>query len=355
MIKKIFTWYFCILFVACFVLGCACFKKNGNSSTISSFCDSSVLLEVPFVKQNKSYCGPAALSSVFSYWGKDCSQDEIAKETFQPQLKATLNFDLERFAKEKGFWSKGFSGNFELLKQRLRAGIPVIVIEKLHPFILNRYHYVVIVGIDDNHKLVIEHNGTKSFVKRSTNGFLRNWAVAGNWMLEIIPLEKAQEYLSLEDCIELAVLFEQKNKLEQAVKVYECVLKEHDNVPIALFNMANVYMKLKECDKAEEKYLKLIEFNPDFSDGFNNLAWVYLEKNNLKKAHEFADKALSFNSANRFYYLDTKARILLTEEQSQAAYEYYQKAAELKESVSEEVWGKFFRFWEQEFFDVNSP
>jgi len=340
--------------IALFVLilicnaGCVSTSVTALKKDISTE-NSGIVLDVPFVKQEKNYCGPAALESVFKYWGRQYGQNEIAKEIFAPELCATLNVDLERYAKDKGFWAKGYQGDFKTLKTRVLAGIPVIVIEKLHPFALNRYHYVVIIGFNEKRKSIIEHTGTKEYVVRSYRGFKRNWYAANSWMLEIMPAEQVKAELVAEDDVELGVILEKKGKFDVSLKHYYDALAENADSPIALFNVGNVYTQLKLWDDAEGAYRKAIKLKKDFPDCYNNLAYVFLKKGEYAKAHVFVDKALVIAGKKRLYYLDTKAQIFFEESKFDPAIDYFNKAQAELHTVDEPLKRAFYQFWNEKF------
>jgi len=307
------------------------------------------ILDVPFVKQKDDYCGPAALSSVFAYWQRPYTQEEIAKSIFKNELCGVLNVDLEKYARDKGFWAKGYSGDFQRLKQLIALGVPVVVLEKLHPFILNRMHYVVVLGFSEKHRVILEHTGSRDFVIRSYNGFERNWYAGGSWMLEVIPLDKIGGRLRKQDNIELGIVFEEQGKLDQALKRYKDVSEHDPENAAALFNIGNIYQKLNKFNEAEKAYKQAIKQQKQFADALNNLSWLYLKKHDYKKAHEYIDKALSSSTNRQFYYLDTKARIYLAQGKTQKAIELYNQAKKYQQGVSAQILADFLKFWADEF------
>jgi len=317
--------------------------------------DPGIILEVPFVQQKTFYCGPAALSAVFAYWGNSCSQEIIGENIFSPDLKGVLNVDLEKYAKDQGFWAKGYVANFETIKTCLRSGIPLIVMEKLHPFILNRYHYTVIVGFDDKQKVIVEHTGEKAFVIRSYSGFKRNWYAAGNWMLEIMPLEKTKDDLSVEDNVELGVLLEKKGKWDASLKHYYDALRENSETPMALFNIGNVYLRMGDLDDADRAYRKAIDLKKDFPDCYNNMACLFIRKKEFEKAHIFADKALALDPDKRFFYLDTKAQIYFAESKFEDAVIVFHKAEAAKQGIAQDIVAGFYAFWQEKFCLIGKP
>ncbi|MBU2062982.1 MAG: PA2778 family cysteine peptidase [Candidatus Omnitrophica bacterium] len=289
----------------------------------------SVFLDVPFVKQKKNLCGPAALSSMLAYWGYKTSQEEIAQCIFKPDLGGVLNFDLEHYAAKQGLWARGGSADFSRLKQRLQDGVPVIVMEKLHPYFLNRRHYVVIVGFNDKEGFILEHTGRAAYIKRSYNGFLRNWQQADSWMLEVMPpdLLNKQE-LNAEDNIRAGILFEQQGENLKALEFYkQAKIAEPDN-PVILFDIANVYVKLDNLKEAESFYKQALEKDKNFAYAYNNLADVYRQRKEFEAALETVDKAIPLAKTQEllFYCLDTKAQIFFDAGDSDQAREFFKKA-----------------------------
>lgn len=345
----------CLLFFIIFLPGCATPSISSIKNTLAVNSDLGIILDVPFVKQKKFHCGPAALAAIFAYWGNSCSQEKIAASIFSLDLKGALNIDLEKYAKDSGFWAKGDIGDIERIKSRLKAGIPIIVMQKLHPFILNRYHYTVVVGFAEDKQIIIEHTGENEFVIRSYNGFKRNWDAAGNWMLEIMPLDQVKENLSVEDSVELGVLLEKKGQWDESLKRYYDALRESSETPIALFNIGNVYLRVGHLDDAELAYRKAIELNKDFPDCYNNMACLFIRKKDYEKAHIFVDKALALDVNKRFFYLDTKAQIFYAQNKFEDAVAAFYKAEAAKQGIAQGIVDGFYAFWREKFCLIGKP
>ncbi|MFH1093215.1 MAG: PA2778 family cysteine peptidase [Candidatus Omnitrophota bacterium] len=337
----------------CSILAMIVFLNAGCLSTSVSFLElqikenpaSGIILDVPFVEQKKEFCGPAALSSVFAFWKRPVTQDKIAEDIFKPELCGVLNIDLEKYARDFGFWAKGYETDFEDLKSQLLKGIPVIVMEKLHPFILNRNHYTVITGFSDKHKAIIEHTGSRESVVRSYQGFKRNWYAGGAWMLKVMPFDKVGDISSKEENIELGTVLEKHGFFDESLKRYNAALKLDTESNIALFNIGNIRMRLKDWKQAELAYQQSIALNKTFSDAYNNLAYLYLQTGKYSLAHEYIDKALSFNSTRKFYYLDTKAQIFLAQRKVSEALCFIKQAKLNQQNVPEQIIVDFNKFW----------
>ncbi|SHK26447.1 C39 family peptidase [Thermocrinis minervae] len=143
------------------------------------------LLDVPFVKQEKDFCGPSALSSVLAYYGIHKSQQEIAKYVYIPALKGALITDLENYAKSLGLRTELFQGSLENIKEQIDKGHPVILLVDLGNAFVSVPHYLVVIGYDENYFYV--HTGYKPREKMSYQELYRIWSKMGRVALVVYP------------------------------------------------------------------------------------------------------------------------------------------------------------------------
>ncbi len=272
--------------------------------------DGHYIQSVPFEKQTRYQCGPAALSSVMKYWGKAVSQEEIAKTVYIPRLHGTLDFDLEDYPKNYGLWVRSYSATFEDLKAKIKKDIPLIVLQREVPQFLNRYHYLVVVGYDEPRGLVVAHAGYKQDAVFTTKEFLKKWDGTQRWALLVVAPEKIDWQLSAEEHNSLGLFYEKQNDLRRAKDNYEAAVQIEPKVATFYFNLGNVNLKLRNFEGAEGAYKRAIELEPKFADAYNNLACVYLEQRlKLTEAKQLVDEAVKLNPEGKAYYLDTLASI----------------------------------------------
>lgn len=140
---------------------------------------------VPFIAQKDNYCGPASLAMVMNYYRVDISQDEIAKEIYEPGIKGTLSMQLVLYPIQKGFEAKVYNGNFEDLKEKIRAWFPVIVSvkEDVH----DKAHYMVVWGYDEWDKYLFVHSGSKEALKIEYSKFMKMWGESNYLTFWIYP------------------------------------------------------------------------------------------------------------------------------------------------------------------------
>lgn len=146
-----------------------------------------LISDVPFIPQEQYYCGPASLAMVLSYWGDEVSQEQIASELYLDSIKGTLNFDLEFYARRRGFRARSFAGDLERVKGELRANHPLIVFQDLGIGPYRVPHFAVLLGYDEVRRVVILHSGTTQYRVLPYEEFLRTWERRQRWILLITP------------------------------------------------------------------------------------------------------------------------------------------------------------------------
>ncbi|MBW3624155.1 MAG: C39 family peptidase [Armatimonadetes bacterium] len=145
---------------------------------------------VPAIVQLPNYCGPAALSSVFAYWGRSIPQTAIGQKVYDRRLSATNGADLLLYAREEGFAAYTYLSSFRDLKERIQAGYPVLVLQEMS-LRDSRGHFRVVIGFDDS---------ARRFLVRDTNfdavrtipydEFEKIWSAFSRWALIVCPREK---------------------------------------------------------------------------------------------------------------------------------------------------------------------
>lgn len=128
-------------------------------------------------------CGPAALSSVLSYYGKTLSQEQIAEVVFDKRLKGSLITDLKKYSEDLGFKTEFSTGDVSVIKKLIDQNRPVIVLVDIGFFIFSKPHYLVIFGYDEEG--FICHTGFKASQKIKFSRFEKIWQKIGNTYLVV--------------------------------------------------------------------------------------------------------------------------------------------------------------------------
>ena len=152
-------------------------------------------LDVPFVKQEKNGCGSASIAMVMQYWlakeGRSVSNSaqatQIQQALYVPGADGIYASAMERYFQEHEFRTFSFRGDWEMLKQHLQKGRPLIA--ALAPSGPNaELHYVGVVGLDTERGLILLNDpARRKLLKQDRSDFEKQWGVTGNWTLLALP------------------------------------------------------------------------------------------------------------------------------------------------------------------------
>ncbi|MCK9273998.1 MAG: C39 family peptidase [Syntrophales bacterium] len=142
-----------------------------------------VIGSVPFIRQETNFCGPAALTSVMSYYGDVIDQHEIAEVIYNEKLKGCIIADLENYARLKGYATKAGQGSVDLVLDFLNDRKPVIVLVDLGRWVISRPHYLVIVGYNEDG--FIAHSGHEASQFYEFDRFKKIWKKIGSTYLVV--------------------------------------------------------------------------------------------------------------------------------------------------------------------------
>ena len=117
----------------------------------------SVIAGVPFLPQEDDTCGPSSLAMVLGFLGQGVGTSEIVRETRTEGLKGTLITDLAVAARRRGFAAEVADLDLPRLRERISAGVPVILLVDLGIWTWSRPHYLVAYGW--TREGVVAHSG----------------------------------------------------------------------------------------------------------------------------------------------------------------------------------------------------
>jgi len=153
-----------------------------------------------FVSQTFNNCGPASLSMIMSYFGKDVSQGELAslmRPFNNPQGgiddKSIFADEFVSSAKKYGFESLHRpDGDLELLKLFIANDIPVVVRTWLHPD-EDIGHFRIVRGYDDTTGNFIQDDSYEGpNLRYDYATFERMWKPFNFGYILVYPQEKAE-------------------------------------------------------------------------------------------------------------------------------------------------------------------
>ena len=163
---------------------------------------------------------------------------------------------------------------------------------------------------------------------------------------------------SLNKLMEQAVIAHKENRLEDAEKKYEEVLKIKPDFAIAHNNLGTIFFISGKLKEAKIKYKRAIEINPDYFQAHNNLGNVLYKLENIDEAETSYKKALNLKS-NFLPSLLSLGQIYFSKNNFEDAYKYFDlcntKDSRVRALISLYKLGKFEEIFERikKFSDID--
>ena len=280
-------------------------------------------LAVPFIAQQPGDCGPAALAMVANYYGQPVGPDAIAKAIYLPAIHGTLTADLASYAGRFNFWVRQYHGTPSDLRQKLAAGVPVIVLGKFG----SHLHFFVVLGLDEFAGTVQVHSDQQAGLVMPQEQFWHVWDRADRWALLVCPPERATWQLTGNENNDLGVFLEQTGQLSAAAGTYRRAMELVPTNSYFQMNLGNALLKQNLLTEAVAAFRQAVRSDPENADALNNLAWTYGElQANLDEALGLCARAIQLQPGRRAFYLDTRGRVLDRQGKRSAALEAWEQA-----------------------------
>lgn len=151
-------------------------------------------LDVPFVPQQKNGCGAASIAMVMQYWDRQqglplaagADPARIMRALYSPAAHGIFASAMLDYFQSNGYRAFAFAANAGDMERQLRSGRPLII--ALKPDSNSSLHYVVVVGLDPPHQLVLVNDpAQRKLLKEDQSQFDREWKAAGSWALLAVP------------------------------------------------------------------------------------------------------------------------------------------------------------------------
>lgn len=142
-----------------------------------------VIKGVPFVKQEYQYCGPAALTTVLSFYGENINQHEVARHVYTSELQGSLITDMRYYADSLGYSSRVETGDANTLKNYIERNIPVIVLVDRGIALVSVKHYYVVYGFGLKEDVFVIHDGKRRDIAIDADELNAEWSKMNRLML----------------------------------------------------------------------------------------------------------------------------------------------------------------------------
>jgi tetratricopeptide (TPR) repeat protein len=207
-----------------------------------------------------SYCAPANLSMLLSYWGWEGNR-EITGPYLKPydRDKNVMPYEMETFISEQTNLSAivRHNGNLQRLKAFLAAGFPVLVERGVYERDFNGVitwmgHYQVITGYDELTNVFIAQDSYRTpDLKVDADEFYNGWRSFNFVYLVAYPPERENEILAIlgDDADELLNYYATLRRADEDI-INQVEMDKY----FAYFNRGSMLVKLQDYGGAAQAY-----------------------------------------------------------------------------------------------------
>jgi hypothetical protein len=221
------------------------------------------MVEVPFIPQDSFYCGPASLSSVLTYLGKDASFDELESELVLPARRGTLQLDMLVVARKRGVVPHVLAPQLDDLIRTLAMGYPVIALENFGSALFPLWHYSVIVGYDLDTGHLFRRSGMREYTRIPIPVFEYLWADDGHWAMTVLPTHvtpiQPKQTLWRDQLLQM----EKDLQPAQALVAWSTFSKAFPQDPLGWAAQGNALANQQDWTPAAQRYEQALTLAPD--------------------------------------------------------------------------------------------
>lgn len=255
---------------------------------------------VPFVAQEKYYCGPASLAMTLAWSGQPIDQGTLAGQVYTPGKTGTLRTDMVTGARRQGRLAVQLSKTDTQADTALRglltevaAGHPVIVFQNLGLAALPQWHFAVVTGYDLGAGEIVLHSGTTQDRRRALDSFARTWARGDRWALAVLPPDTLPATADQRAAMDAAQGLERAGQNAAAAQAYGAILDRWPATYAARIGQGNALFALARYAEAAQALRTATRRRPAAPEAWNNLAYAEAARGNLAAAVAVAETAVT--------------------------------------------------------------
>lgn len=253
------------------------------------------LSEVPFFPQQQYHCGPAALAGIMNYRGVEVLPDQIAELVYLPELKGSLQVEVEAATRQFDLLPVKLDGRLESLLQEVDAGNPVFVLQNLALDLYPVWHYEILIGYDFEQRQMILRSGVHRRITRSFALFEKTWQRAGHWALAVVATDEIPASASAEAFVDAVIGMEQVGRVETAHSAYATARRRWPDNLLAHSGFANTAYAMGKFTTAESAYRAALALDPTKGEVWNNLAYTLAQLGRHEASMDAIRRALELD------------------------------------------------------------
>lgn len=255
-----------------------------------------VQLNVPFVAQVESTCGPTALAMVLEAHGKTVDMPTLLNQGLLPERAGTLQIEMLAMTRRQGLLAYRLDPDLARLLSEVAQGRSPIVLVNLSFNWWPRWHYVVVTGFDLDKKIIRVHSAGEANQEWSLSTFERLWARSDYWAFVAIGPKEWPVGVDESRYVKAAIDLERGVGLNATEWAYQQALEKWPENLSALVGQGNFAYQQGRKQEAGVFYRKAIMTHPDSKTAANNLAQTLLDLGELAEARQWAERAISLGA-----------------------------------------------------------
>lgn len=266
-------------------------------------------------------CGPEVLAAMRNYLRPgSCTVQDVATELRRTAetTTGTPSLQIPIYLRAHGIPAMMQTGSITLLRQNCLIGNPVIIMVDAAtvpdlPIPLSerpsQFHFFIVVGYSKELSEIACAGYDGSVILLAEEYLEKAWSrtryfsvVVGNKEPAIpakdtIPAVGTGQLLrgkTAEQHFDFGTVYEQEGQLDDAEAQYRFCLEQVPDHALAHVGLGNLYMRRGNIGEAEQWYKKAIQIDPNLPIALNNLAWLYVTtRTRLSEAEDMAKRAIA--------------------------------------------------------------
>lgn len=262
---------------------------------------------VPFYPQQQFFCGPTTLAEVAGFYGLQQSPEQIAPNTFIPELEGTLQIEMTAATRQLGLLAYAERSNMQQLLQLVAEDIPVIVLQNNSISLWPQWHYAVVIGYDFASGEVILHSGITREYRLNFATFERTWQRGNYWLLLMLPPDKSSTQLNPFVYAKAAQDLLNTQQRASGVAALQNATQQWPDYWLPYFLLGNYYVA-SQPELAGHWFAKGLPYAKSQAPYLNNYAMLLSSQGCPQQAEQMITAALNISPADP-QLLDSQAQI----------------------------------------------
>ncbi len=268
------------------------------------------LTKVPFFPQTLYQCGPAALAIAMNSAGGRVVPDDLVDQVYLPARKGSLQVEMLAAPRRQGLMGWQLPANYSALLRELAAGRPVLVLQNLAIWPLDKWHYAVVVGFDYESGDVYLRSGENERLTLPFTVFEVTWRRSGYWAMLVTPPDSIPATATETNYMPAMLAFERVASASASRSAWEAFLARWPANALGSIALSNRYYAQNELVKAEGILKTATARHPDSAELLNNLAQVLSDQGRNVEALALIDRAVTLRGPFAAEVIATREGIL---------------------------------------------